>query len=181
MAEAGSSGWSIPWPALLGLALAAGGAYFLIPPLVSSRPPAADARPPAVPGTEDVYARVWEDPFRAAQHYREEEKSAGRSSGVVVREGGQTAASGTLPAVNGRAPDEAVRESRNHVLSRLADELGELARASNASAPTLVLPVMVEAAPKPKTPSSASGPGRPCCPDWRRPVTCLGIPHTSGT
>jgi hypothetical protein len=53
------------------LIAAAGGALYLLPALVSSRPPTTANKSGDALGYADVDARLWQDPFQAAYEHRD--------------------------------------------------------------------------------------------------------------
>ena len=68
--ENGGGGFSIPWPTVFTLAALAGGLFFFLPPLSSSRPGGTPGQSSATLGFQDVDARLWEDPVKAALRHR---------------------------------------------------------------------------------------------------------------
>lgn len=71
MSDDHSGGWSIPWTAIFAIVLAAGGAFFINSQLTSSRPTAERDEPADAQGHQDVSARLWQDPFKAAEEHRD--------------------------------------------------------------------------------------------------------------
>jgi hypothetical protein len=68
--ENGGGGFSIPWPTVFTLVALAGGVFFFLPPLSSSRPGGAPGQSSAMLGFQDADARLWEDPVKAALRHR---------------------------------------------------------------------------------------------------------------
>jgi len=66
MADA-DNGFKFPWQQLLGLAGLLATFLFITPPLVSSRPSPPDVYPPPDIATNEVDARLWQDPFQAVE------------------------------------------------------------------------------------------------------------------
>lgn len=67
---AGGGGWALPWPAVVGVIIAAGGALFYFSPLNTSRPQASGTFHAESIGYQDVEARLWQDPFKAVADRR---------------------------------------------------------------------------------------------------------------
>ena len=79
MAEKQSAGSSIPWPAVIGLLLAVGGATFFINTLRSDRPATSARNQEFVLGHQDVPARLWQDPFEAMADATKDANEASRT------------------------------------------------------------------------------------------------------
>jgi len=72
MAENGGPSWSPPWPAIAVLFLAASSALLYFHPLTSDRPSQGAGQTKGL-GYQDVDARLWQDPFQAAEaKYRQD-------------------------------------------------------------------------------------------------------------
>ena len=149
MAEQKGGGWSVPWPAVIALVVAGGGEFFLLPQLTSSRPGAEGGRRVETIAEEDVDARLWQDPFRAAREHRDAvdrkyPKAAGKPSAVSFL--GLplfTVDPSPPPAADGASPADRRREEEAHDLKTLARQIAERSQSDRL----LVLPVMVENGP----------------------------------
>lgn len=62
-----SSGFSIPWPTVLGLLTTVAGALLYFTNLQSDRPPASPEQTTPALGYQDVLARLWQDPLRVVE------------------------------------------------------------------------------------------------------------------
>src|SRR5262245_29256281 len=77
--DSDSRGWSIPWPVLMTLVAAVGGALCYFRPLISSRPSGELGESPVALGYQDAPARLWQDPFKAAREQMAALTKAGNS------------------------------------------------------------------------------------------------------
>ena len=161
MADDRSGSWSIPGP-LLAVLLLAGGAMFLVPPLVSSRPQTDVGPSPQALGAQDVSARAWQDPFKAAFEHREAVRSRVRRGELdltpVRPPAAPPPATGPSPAPEGtdarvevsvpvRWRDPADAEERTHHPDRLRDEISA---GTGDAQRVLILAVMIEGEPYPE-------------------------------
>ncbi len=71
--EQTKGGFSLPWMNLTALVAAiAGGISVLVEPIISSRPPLKPNKPRSAIATQNVDARLWQDPLRAASEHADQ-------------------------------------------------------------------------------------------------------------
>jgi hypothetical protein len=137
--------WSPPWPALAAILLAAGGALLYFSPLESARPdtPAIDAEGI---GYQDGSARLWQDPFKAADDRRRAERQRREVTDRDNIPSGDVRATATAPAnKTSETASRGVSDGWNtHSVGAIQSQIRECdQRCENV----LVLPVMLQASP----------------------------------
>ena len=78
------AGFSLPWMNITALVVAiAGGISVLVDPIVSSRPAIKPNRVPAAAATQNVDARLWQDPLRTASDHADQSSDEARKKVAV--------------------------------------------------------------------------------------------------
>ncbi|HEY6169534.1 MAG TPA: hypothetical protein VI454_15945 [Verrucomicrobiae bacterium] len=80
MEEKRTTSFGVPWPWILALVAAGGGAFLLRSPLISSRPAEDHHHEHLLIGDQDVEARLWQDPFKALDHFKDPKGGSGEAS-----------------------------------------------------------------------------------------------------
>ena len=115
MADSDSPKWDIPWTTIFTVLIAGAGAIFLYPSLTSSRPDVPSSVPAAKLGYEDVDARLWQDPFLAADTHR--------NAAVKAANGSEAAKDFSNDTKDPPTDAEKSREAEIHCVKTLRDQI----------------------------------------------------------
>ncbi len=156
-----SAGSSVPWPTLMALVVAVGGATLYFHPLTSDRPDFSGGNAQSL-GNEDVEARLWQDPFQAVYSTYHAPASWTESMSVDLERGSTDIVLGSvrlghqigesIPTTQASGIDNTAaaypstqpqRNAARHSLEEIQNEITDAA--TNDDAPILILPVMVQA------------------------------------
>jgi hypothetical protein len=158
MPENESKGFSLPWPAVMAVLIAAGGAMFYYSPLNTARPVSPSFQRVESLGYQDVDARLWQDPLQVTRERRNEDE---QRNGVPKAEDLSVPEKDKSDARSGNKPPSTkpAEAGPSHHFSDLQKQLSRLEQqqkstepstkpstepTSKPTEPTLVLAVMIQ-------------------------------------